>query len=61
MNVNVQVIFYSMFGHVWRMAQAIAEGARAIPDAEVGLYQVPELVPDEILTKSGAQDRARGL
>jgi NAD(P)H dehydrogenase (quinone) len=55
MNVNVQVIFYSMFGHVWRMAQAIAEGARAIPDAEVGLYQVPELVPDEILTKSGAK------
>jgi NAD(P)H dehydrogenase (quinone) len=55
MTVNVQVIFYSMFGHVWRMAQAVAEGARAIPDTTVGLYQVHELVPDEILAKSGAK------
>jgi NAD(P)H:quinone oxidoreductase type IV len=55
MSVNIQVIFYSMFGHVWRMAQAVAEGARAVPDTEVGLYQVLELVPDEILTKSGAK------
>ncbi|HUN57498.1 MAG TPA: NAD(P)H:quinone oxidoreductase [Candidatus Binataceae bacterium] len=55
MPVNVQVIFYSMFGHVWKMAQAVAEGARAIPDTEVGLYQVRELVPDEILQKSGAK------
>jgi NAD(P)H dehydrogenase (quinone) len=55
MNVNVQVIFYSMFGHVWRMAQAVAEGARAVSDTEVDLYQVPELVPDEILAKSGAK------
>jgi NAD(P)H dehydrogenase (quinone) len=55
MTVNIQVIFYSMFGHVWRMAQAVAEGARAVPDTEVGLYQVPELVPDEILAKSGAK------
>ena len=55
MTVNVQVIFYSMFGHVWRMAEAVAEGARAMPDTEVGLYQVPELVPEEILQKSGAK------
>ncbi|MGA2411127.1 MAG: NAD(P)H:quinone oxidoreductase [Candidatus Binataceae bacterium] len=55
MKVQVQVIFYSMFGHVWRMAEAIAEGVRAIPDAEAGLYQVHELVPDDILAKSGAK------
>jgi NAD(P)H:quinone oxidoreductase type IV len=55
LNVKVQVIFYSMFGHVWRMAQAVAEGARAAADSEVTLYQVPELVPAEILEKSGAQ------
>ena len=55
MNTKVQVIFYSMFGHVWRMAEAVAEGAREVSGAEVGLYQVPELVPDAILEKSGAK------
>ncbi|HEX4209297.1 MAG TPA: NAD(P)H:quinone oxidoreductase [Candidatus Binataceae bacterium] len=55
MNVNVQLIFYSMFGHVWRMAQTVAEGAREVAGVEVGLYQVAELVPEDILVKSGAK------
>lgn len=57
MTIRVQVIFYSMYGHIYRMAQAVAEGAREIPDAEVTLYQVPELVPQEVLEKSGAAAR----
>jgi NAD(P)H:quinone oxidoreductase type IV len=55
MSVNIQVVFYSMYGHVWRMAEAIAEGARSVSDTDVGLFQVPELVPEEILKKSGAK------
>jgi NAD(P)H:quinone oxidoreductase type IV len=55
MSVKIQVIFYSMFGHVWQMAQSVAEGARSVADAEIGLYQVPELAPEEILVKSGAK------
>ena len=53
MSAKVQVIFYSMYGHVYRMAEAVAAGARDV-GAEVSLWQVPELVPDEILEKSGA-------
>src|SRR5271167_3423298 len=53
MAAKVQVIFYSMYGHVYRMAEAVAAGARDA-GAEVSLWQVPELVPDEILEKSGA-------
>ena len=53
-NVNVQVIFYSMYSHVYRMAEAIAEGAREVPGAEVSLYQVAELVPQEALERTGA-------
>jgi NAD(P)H dehydrogenase (quinone) len=53
--VKVQVVFYSMFGHIHRMAEAIAEGAREVEGVEVSLYQVPELVPDDALVKSGAQ------
>jgi NAD(P)H dehydrogenase (quinone) len=42
-----------MYGHVYQMAKAVAAGARDA-GAEVSLWQVPELVPDEILEKSGA-------
>jgi NAD(P)H dehydrogenase (quinone) len=54
MGIKVQVIFYSMYGHVYRMAEAIAEGAKQVPGVEVSLFQVPELVPDEVLAKYGA-------
>ena len=52
---NVQIIFYSMYGHVYQLAEAVAEGAREVPDTEVKLYQIPELVPDDALEKSGAK------
>jgi NAD(P)H dehydrogenase (quinone) len=55
MSIKVQVIFYSMYGHVHRMAEAIVEGAKQVPGAEVSLYQVPELVPDDVLEKYGAK------
>ncbi len=54
MSAAIQVIFYSMYGHVYQMAEAIAAGARSADVGEVSLWQVPELVPDEILEKSGA-------
>ena len=53
--MKIQVVFYSMYGHVYRMAEAIAEGARQVEKGEVALYQVPELVPEEALEKSGAK------
>src|SRR5947209_13398373 len=54
MSVKVQVIFYSMYGHVHRLAEAVAAGAREVEGAEVQLFQVPELVPAEALERSGA-------
>src|SRR5262245_10874829 len=53
--MKVQVIFYSMYGHVYRLAEAVAAGAKEVAGAEVSLYQVPELVPEEALVKSGAK------
>lgn len=52
---KVQVIFYSMYGHVYRMAEAVVAGAKQVPGAEVSLYQVAELVPEAALEKSGAK------
>jgi len=55
MEVKIYVVFYSMYGHVYRLAEAVAEGAREVPDAEVTLFQVPELVPDDVLERTGAK------
>ncbi len=53
--MKIQIIFYSMYGHIWQLAQAIAEGADQVPDADVSIYQVPELVPEEALVRTGAK------
>lgn len=53
--MKVKVIFYSMYGHIYRMAEAIAQGAREVQGADVELLQVPELIPDVALEKSGAK------
>ena len=53
--MKIKIVFYSMYGHTYRMAEAVAEGAREIEGAEVELLQVPELVPDDVLEKSGAK------
>lgn len=55
MSIKVQVIFYSTYGHVYKMAEAVAEGAKQVSGADVGLYQVPELMPDDVLEKYGAK------
>ena len=53
--MRIQIIFYSMYGHIYKMAEAIAEGARTVSGAEVTLYQVPELIPEEALIRTGAK------
>jgi NAD(P)H dehydrogenase (quinone) len=52
---KIHIIFYSMYGHVYQLAEAVAEGARQVPKTDVTLLQVPELVPEEALEKSGAK------
>lgn len=48
---KVLVLYYSAYGHIETMAQAVAEGARDA-GAEVAVKRVPELVPEEIARKS---------
>ena len=55
MSIKVQIVFYSMYGHIYKMAQAVAEGVKQVPGAEVSLSQVPELVPADVLEKYGAK------
>ena len=48
---KVLVLYYSAYGHIEQMAEAIAEGARST-GATVDIKRVPELVPEEIARKS---------
>ena len=55
MTTKIQVVFYSMYGHIHQLAEAVAAGAREVAGSEVALYQVAELMPEEALEKSGAK------
>lgn len=48
---KVLVLYYSTYGHVEKMAEAIAEGARGA-GAQVDIKRVPETVPEEIAKKA---------
>ena len=52
--MKILIVFYSLYGHVYKMAEAIAEGAKEVPGAVVDLRQVPETLSDDILKKMGA-------
>lgn len=52
--MKVLIVFYSMYGHVYRMAEAVAEGVREVEGAEAVLRQVPETLPVEVLQKMSA-------
>lgn len=53
--MKIHIVFYSTYGHVFDLAEAVAEGAREVPGAEVTLFRVAELIPDEILERIGAK------
>ncbi len=48
---KVLVLYYSAYGHIEKMAEAVAEGARET-GATVDIKRVPELVPDEVARNS---------
>ncbi len=61
MSVNIQIVFYSTYGHVYQLAEAIAEGAQKVEGASVSLYQVPELMPEDALKASGALEARKAF
>lgn len=50
---KVLVLYYSSYGHIEAMAQAVAEGAAAVPGAEVTVKQVPETIPENVRKDRG--------
>ena len=52
--MKVLVVFYSTYGHVYKMAEAIVEGAKEFAGTEVEMRRVPETLSPEVLAKMGA-------
>jgi NAD(P)H dehydrogenase (quinone) len=59
--MKVLVPFYSLYGHIYKMAQAIAEGASQVKPAQVELRRVPETLPDDVIEKMGAIDTQKAF
>jgi NAD(P)H dehydrogenase (quinone) len=59
--MKVLIVYYSMYGHIHCLAQAIAEGVREIPGAEAIQRRVPETLPAEVLEKLGAVEPQKSM
>jgi NAD(P)H dehydrogenase (quinone) len=59
--MNVLVLFYSTYGHVYRLAQAIAQGAREVPGVDVKIKRVPETLPPDVLKAMGATEAQKAF
>ena len=52
---RILVLYYSMYGHIETMAYAVAEGVRAVPEVDVVVKRVPELMPEEVAREAGVK------
>lgn len=59
--MKVLIVYYSMYGHIHRMAAAVAEGAKEFPGSETVLKRVPETLSEEILGKMGAIEAQKSM
>ncbi len=59
--MKLLVLFYSTYGHIYRMAQAVAEGAREVAGVDVVIKRVPETLPPEVLAAMGAGEAQKAF
>ena len=59
--MKVLVVYYSMYGHIQRMAQAMAEGIEQVEGARAEVRRVPETLSHEILEKMGALEAQKSM
>jgi NAD(P)H dehydrogenase (quinone) len=59
--MKIMIVYYSTYGHVHTMAEAIAEGAGQVEGTEVVLRRVPETLPNEVLRDMGAVEAQKSF
>jgi len=58
---KVLIVYYSMYGHIYRMAEAVAAGVREVSGCEAMIKRVPETLPEEVLEKMGALEAQKQM
>lgn len=59
--MKVLIVFYSMYGHIYQLACAAAEGVAEVTGAEAVLRRVPETLPQEVLIKMKALEMQKKM
>ncbi|MFA5780166.1 MAG: NAD(P)H:quinone oxidoreductase [Elusimicrobiota bacterium] len=54
--MKVLIVFYSAYGHVFKMAESVEKGVKEVKGAETILRQVQEILPEDVLKKTGVFD-----
>lgn len=58
---KITIVQYSMYGHIYKMAEAVAEGVREVAGCEAIIKRVPETLTDEVLVMMGALEAQKGM
>jgi NAD(P)H dehydrogenase (quinone) len=59
--MKVLIVFYSTYGHIFKMAEAVAEGVKEVVGAEAYIRRIPETLPEEVLEKMGAVEAQKAF
>jgi len=59
--MKILVLFYSTYGHVYRLAQAVADGARQVEGADVVLKRIPETLSPDVIKAMGATEAQKAF
>jgi NAD(P)H dehydrogenase (quinone) len=59
--MRLLIVFYSAFGHMYRMAMAAAEGAAEVQGAEVVIRQVPETLSEDASKRMGSWEARKAF
>lgn len=58
MAAKIYIVYYSMYGHVEKLAEEIKKGVSSVEGVEAKLWQVPETLPEEVLSKMSAPSKS---
>ncbi|MDD2308915.1 MAG: NAD(P)H:quinone oxidoreductase [Desulfuromonadaceae bacterium] len=58
---KILIAYYSMYGHIYKMAEAVAEGVNEVAGCEAVIKRVPETLSDEILGMMGALEAQKKM
>ncbi len=57
--MKINIIFHSLYSHIYKLAQAVAEGAKSVNGAEVSMFRVKETIGDDLIAKMGASETVK--